>query len=96
MTAVSHAVTNLRRKASSSRMCSSLLTRSGLMQMWASHWKAPVHPKVWEFLKAVMTRLNPLLEDPQLSVWYLRVTKLVRVMMNPLLPTLSGSESHEM
>ena len=43
-----------------------------------------------------MTRLNPLLTDPQLSVWYLRVTKLVRVMMNPLLPTLSGSESHEM
>ena len=37
-----------------------------------------------------------MLTDPQLSVWYLRVTKLVRVMMNPLLPTLSGSESHEM
>ena len=72
------------------------LTRSLLMQMWASQAKESAQPNVCEFLKAVMTRLNPLLEDPQLSVWYLRVTKLVRVMMNPLLPTLSGSESHEM
>ena len=72
------------------------LTRSWLMQMWASQAKESAHPKFCEFLKAVMTRLNPLFADPQLSVWYLRVTKLVLVMMNPLLPTLRGSESHEM
>jgi hypothetical protein len=41
-------------------------------------------------LKAVMTRLKPTLPVPQLSVLYLRVTKLVLVMMKPFEPTLLG------
>ena len=49
-----------------------------------------------EFLKAVMMRVKPLVLVPQLSVWYLSVTKLVLVMMNPLLPTDLGSESQLM
>ena len=99
MTAVRGSVTNLEMiifvREEHLTYCPSL-TRSWLMQMWASHAKESAQPKFCEFLKAVMTRLNPLLADPQLSVWYLRVTKLVLVMMNPLLPTLRGSESHEM
>ena len=66
------------------------------MQMWESHWKESAQPKVWEFLKAEMTRVKPLFSVPQLSVWYLSVTKLVLVMMNPLLPTELGWESQEM
>ena len=72
------------------------LTKSGLMQMCESHWKASEQPNVCAFLKAVMMRVNPLLLVPQLSVWYLRVTKLVLVMMNPLLPTELRSLSQEM
>ena len=41
-------------------------------------------------------RVKPLFSVPQLSVWYLSVTKLVLVMMNPLLPTELGWESQEM
>ena len=43
-----------------------------------------------------MMRVKPLVLVPQLSVWYLSVTKLVLVMMNPLLPTDLGSESQLM
>ena len=71
-------------------------TNSGLMQMLESHWKASEQPNVCKFLKAVMMRVKPLFSVPQLSVWYLSVTKLVRVMMNPLLPTELGWESQEM
>ena len=64
--------------------------------MCESHWKASEQPNVCAFLKAVMMRVNPLLLVPQLSVWYLRVTKFVLVMMNPLLPTELRSLSQEM
>ena len=66
------------------------------MQMLDPHWKPELQPRLWEFLKAVMMRVKPLVLVPQLSVWYLRVTKLVLVMMKPLLPTDPGSESQVM
>ena len=71
-------------------------TRSELMHMKESHSKASVQPNVCKFLKAVITRVNPLFSVPQLSVWYLRIPQLVLVMMNSLEPTELGSESHDM
>ena len=66
------------------------------MQIKESQENPSAQPNVCEFLKAVMTRVNPLRCVPQLSVWYLRVTKLDLVMMNPLEPTEEGLESQEM
>ena len=66
------------------------------MQIIESQEKPVAQPSVWEFLKAVITRVNPFFSDPQLSVWYLRVTKFVLVMMNPFEPTDFGSDSQEM
>ena len=43
-------------------------TKSLLIQMCESHWKASEHPKVCAFLKAVMMSVKPLFDVPQLSV----------------------------
>ena len=66
------------------------------MQIKESQGKPTAQPNVCKFLKAVITRVNPWFWVPQLSVWYLRVTTLDRVMMNPLEPMEEDFESQVM